>query len=59
MRFLSELSAIICINPQGGGEPAIICMGVVIANAIFNATSARLYLFTMTPEPLLETLQKV
>ena len=24
--------------PQGGGEPAIICMGGVIANAVFDAT---------------------
>ena len=35
--------------PQGGGEPAIICMGAVIANAIFDATGARLYQLPMTP----------
>jgi isoquinoline 1-oxidoreductase len=36
--------------PQGGGEPAIICMGAVIANAIFDATGARLFQLPMTPE---------
>jgi CO/xanthine dehydrogenase Mo-binding subunit len=37
-------------DPQGGGEPAIICMGAVIANAIFDATGARLLQLPMTPE---------
>ncbi len=36
-------------DPQGGGEPAIICMGAVIANAIFDATGARLFQLPMTP----------
>ncbi len=36
--------------PQGGGEPVIICMGAVIANAIFDATGARLFQLPMTPE---------
>ncbi len=44
--------------PQGGGEPAIICMGGVIANAIFDATGARLYQMPMTPERVLEALKK-
>ncbi|WP_372947094.1 xanthine dehydrogenase family protein molybdopterin-binding subunit [Mariniphaga sp.] len=44
--------------PQGGGEPAIICMGAVIANAIFDATGARLYQMPMTPERVLEALKK-
>ncbi|MCX5800332.1 MAG: molybdopterin-dependent oxidoreductase [Candidatus Eisenbacteria bacterium] len=35
---------------QGGGEPAIICMGGVVANAIFDATGARLFQLPMTPE---------
>ncbi len=35
---------------QGGGEPAIICMGAVIANAVFDATGARLLQLPMTPE---------
>lgn len=37
-------------DPQGGGEPAIICMGGAIANAIFDATGARLFQLPMTPE---------
>jgi len=38
------------VPPQGGGEPAIICMGAVIANAIFDATGARLFQLPMTSE---------
>ena len=38
------------ISPQGGGEPAIIVMGGVIANAICDATGARLFQLPMTPE---------
>jgi isoquinoline 1-oxidoreductase len=45
--------------PQGGGEPAIIAMGAVIANAIFDATGARLYQLPLTPERVLEALKKV
>ena len=45
--------------PQGGGEPAIIAMGAVIANAIFDATGARLYRLPMTPDRVLEALKKV
>lgn len=37
-------------DPQGGGEPAIICMGAVIANAIYDATGARLFQLPMTAE---------
>jgi isoquinoline 1-oxidoreductase len=44
--------------PQGGGEPAIICMGAVIANAIHDATGARLLQLPMTPERVKEALQK-
>ncbi|NQU85891.1 MAG: xanthine dehydrogenase family protein molybdopterin-binding subunit [Mariniphaga sp.] len=44
--------------PQGGGEPAIICMGAVIANAIFDATGARLFRMAMTPERVIEALKK-
>ncbi len=36
--------------PQGGGEPAIIIMGGAIANAIHDATGARLLDMPMTPE---------
>ena len=38
------------IPPQGGGEPAIIVMGGVIANAVFDATGAQLLQLPMTPD---------
>jgi isoquinoline 1-oxidoreductase len=44
---------------QGGGEPAVICMGGVLANAVFDATGARLYQLPMTPVRLLEALKQV
>jgi isoquinoline 1-oxidoreductase len=44
--------------PHGGGEPAIICMGGVVGNAIFDATGARLYQMPMTPERVLEALAR-
>jgi isoquinoline 1-oxidoreductase len=47
------------LEPQGGGEPGIINMGAVIANAIFDATGARVYHLPMTPERVLEAIRKV
>jgi nicotinate dehydrogenase subunit B len=44
--------------PQGGGEPAIIVMGAVVANAIYDRTGARLFQLPMTPERVLAALQK-
>ena len=44
--------------PQGGGEPAIIVMGAVVANAIYDATGARLFQLPMTPERVLAAMQK-
>jgi len=38
------------IPPQGGGEPAIVPMGAVIANAVFDATGVRFHRLPMTPE---------
>ncbi|UCC68937.1 MAG: xanthine dehydrogenase family protein molybdopterin-binding subunit, partial [Armatimonadota bacterium] len=43
---------------QGGGEPAIITMGGAIANAISDATGARLMQLPMTPERVTEALVK-
>jgi nicotinate dehydrogenase subunit B len=45
--------------PHGGGEPAIICMGGVIASAVFDATGAILYHMPITPARMLEALKKV
>ncbi len=36
--------------PQGGGEPAIVAMGAVLANAIFDAVGARVCQLPITPE---------
>jgi isoquinoline 1-oxidoreductase len=44
--------------PQGGGEPTIICMGAVIANAVYDASGARLYQLPMTPERVLTAMKK-
>jgi CO/xanthine dehydrogenase Mo-binding subunit len=44
--------------PQGGGEPAIIVMGAVVANAIYDQTGARLFQLPMTPERVLAAIQK-
>jgi len=43
--------------PHGGGEPAIICMGAVIANAVFDSTGARLFQLPMTPERILAAIK--
>jgi isoquinoline 1-oxidoreductase len=44
---------------QGGGEPAIICMGGLIANAVFDACGARLFQLPMTQVRVLEAIKKV
>jgi nicotinate dehydrogenase subunit B len=45
--------------PRGGGEPAIIAVSAVIANAVFDATGARLYRVPLTPARILEALRRV
>jgi isoquinoline 1-oxidoreductase len=47
------------LTPQGGGEPAIVPVGAVVANAIFDATGARLFQMPMTPERVKEALAAV
>jgi isoquinoline 1-oxidoreductase len=44
------------IPPQGCGEPAITTVGAALANAVFDATGARLYTLPMTPERILNAL---
>ena len=44
------------IPAQGGGEPAIVPVGAVLANAIFDATGARLDRMPMTPARVREAL---
>lgn len=43
--------------PQGGGEPAIICMGAVIANAIHDAVGARVRHLPCDPAHVLAALK--
>jgi isoquinoline 1-oxidoreductase len=46
------------LAPQGGGEPAIVPMGAAIANAVFDATGARLFRLPMTPARVKAALEK-
>ena len=43
--------------PQGGGEPAIITTGAVVANAIYAAAGVRLFQLPMTPKRVTEALK--
>jgi len=45
--------------PQGGGEPPIIAVGAAVANAIYDATGARLYRMPLSPANVLDALKKV
>ena len=44
------------LSPQGGGEPAIVPVGGAIANAIHDATGARLFRMPMDPESVRKAL---
>jgi isoquinoline 1-oxidoreductase len=44
--------------PQGGGEPAIICTGAVVANAIYDAIGVRLFELPMTPDRIKKAVEK-
>jgi CO/xanthine dehydrogenase Mo-binding subunit len=58
--WLPEIEAVIIDAPndppQGGGEPGIIVVGAAVANAIFDATGARVYRMPMTPPRILEAI---
>jgi isoquinoline 1-oxidoreductase len=43
--------------PLGGGEPPIITLGAVLANAIYDAAGVRLLQLPMTPERVLSALK--
>lgn len=47
--FIDKMDA----KAQGGGEPAIICVGAAIANAVFDACGARVNRMPITPERVL------
>ena len=44
------------LAPQGCGEPPIVTTGAAIANAVFDATGARLFRLPMTPPRLKQAL---
>jgi isoquinoline 1-oxidoreductase len=44
--------------PQGGGEPVIVTMGAVIANAVYDAVGARVFELPMIPERVKGALHK-
>ena len=58
--WLPELDVVLVdardLPAQGCGEPPIVCMGAVIANAIHDAVGARLFELPMTPERILQAL---
>ncbi|MDO9595506.1 MAG: molybdopterin-dependent oxidoreductase [Lutibacter sp.] len=50
--FMDKMNA----APQGGGEPAIICVGGSIANAVFDACGARVNRMPITPKRVLAAM---
>jgi isoquinoline 1-oxidoreductase len=60
--WMPQIETILVTNDElpskGGGEPPIVPIGAVVANAIFDATGARLYQFPMTQEKVREALKK-
>jgi CO/xanthine dehydrogenase Mo-binding subunit len=44
--------------PQGGGEPAIVTTGAVLANAVYDAIGIRMFQLPMTPERIKEAIKK-
>jgi len=47
------------LPPKGGGEPAIVCMGGVLATAVYDATGAKMLQLPMTPARVREALKKI
>jgi isoquinoline 1-oxidoreductase len=47
------------IPPQGGGEPAVIVMGAVLANAFHDATGVRIRELPLTPDRVKAALSSV
>jgi CO/xanthine dehydrogenase Mo-binding subunit len=60
--WLPKIETILIDNPEepasGCGEPPIINMGAVIANAIYDAVGARLLQLPITPERIKEALKR-
>jgi nicotinate dehydrogenase subunit B len=47
------------LAPQGGGEPPITTTGAVIANAVFDATGARMFRLPMTADRVHQAIAKL
>lgn len=60
--WLPKIESVLIENPEtpasGCGEPPIVTMGAVIANAIYDVTGARLLQLPMTPARVLEAIGK-
>lgn len=60
--WLPEIKTVLVPNnalpPKGGGEPAIICMGGVLATAVYDATGAAVFQLPMTPDRVMKALKK-
>ena len=60
--WLPEIETVIVPNPtlgpKGGGEPAIVCMGGVLATAVYDATRAKVLQLPMTPQRVKSALKK-
>ena len=60
--WLPDIETVIVPNPalppKGGGEPAIVCMGGVLATAVYDATGAIVRQLPMTPERVKSALEK-
>ena len=61
--WLPRIETVIVPNPdlppKGGGEPAIVCMGGVLATAVYDATGAVVDQLPMTPERVKKALAEV
>lgn len=61
--WLPQIEVVLIDNPalpaQGCGEPPIVTMGAVVANAIFDAVGARLYQLPMTPARIKAALPRL
>lgn len=45
--------------PHGGGEPPIVCVGGAVANAVFDATGARVFRQPLTPERVKQAIDAI
>jgi CO/xanthine dehydrogenase Mo-binding subunit len=60
--WLPQIETVLIDNPemppQGGGEPAITCMGGVIANAVYDAIGVRFFQLPITPERIKKAIKR-